>query len=187
MLPILLSLSLTIGQTGQIESPPNLPVLNVSPTKPTTRPIAPLPNVPAVEAWPAPATPTAKAMFGPPVPIEEKKANGNGNGNGKGNGNGDGNGDKKDKKKEPYPSAIFGASGLCPYLRQPDGPQGKDFCSSFIRAYVKKIRPTDDDEDETPPPERASRRNRGRRPPSPAMSGRGIRSSAFRRAPIRGR
>ena len=87
---------------------------------------------------PVAATAQANSPETLPVPKEAKDPpkNGNGNGNGK---------DEKEKKK-PYPSAIFG-----PLM--PDGPQGRGFFPSMVRAYVKEFR-KGDDEDDSPPPER---------------------------------
>src|SRR5450432_2710317 len=71
-----------------------------------------------------------------PVPAQKKESSEtpkNGNGNG------------EPKKKERYPSAIFG-----PHL--PDGPQGKGFFPSLVRAYVKEFRKGDNDDGEDSPP-----------------------------------
>ena len=128
LLTLLMGLSLTIGQPAP--NSPSSPPLNV-----------PQFGTPAPVSTSSPAA-VVPASLQAPVPGEEKKANGNGNGNG-------------DKKKEPYPSSIFGASGLTPFFRQQDGPQGKDFFSSLIRAYVKEFRKSDDDTpDDSPPPAR---------------------------------
>src|SRR5579862_6459735 len=79
--------------------------LTIGQPGPITLPAAP-PSVPPVD----PAA-RVRGALQPPVPTDEIKANGN---------------DKS--KKSPYPSAIFG-----PHM--PDGPQGRGFIASLVRAY----------------------------------------------------
>jgi hypothetical protein len=66
--------------------------------------------------------------------------------------NGNGNGGTK--------SAIFG-----PHL--PDGPQGKGFCASLVRAYVTEFHKKDDDANDAPPPARRALPEPWSSPPFP--------------------
>jgi hypothetical protein len=144
----LVATTLVLGQAGPQAVPGT--AIPIGPVRGTLG--APVADV-QIPTTPQRLPATATSVQGTPEaknPSGDKK-----DGNGEKNGNGE-------TKKEPYPSAIFG-----PHL--PDGPQGKGFISSLVRAYVKEFRKADGDDsgDDTPPPARRALPEPWSSPPFP--------------------